>query len=307
MGELNPPGFLAQIAHTPDTLRRAVKALSGDTAGVVGQGHLQVTTTGSTPLAVIVAAGSAFVPGTSRPTEQGFYSVTSDANVVVTLAAAHATLYRRDKIVAKIRDDEEDSGGLNDWVLTSVAGTPASLGSAVVAATPPNCLVLAEVLIPPSAGASAVIAGNISDKRPTAGSGLSSIATAFNDAGVTIPQGSGWYTPPGGEKVELALATGPTALVTVETVLGAIAGANFFAVGVAVSGVSTRPITSPGGGVPSNNHEVGTQYGSNAYPMVGRSILMTNLTPGLNIFTVQFFAYSSSVLTQATSLIVESK
>lgn len=164
MAELNPPGYLSQLGHPPDALRRAFKSAVGDQAQVVQPGDLNVTTTGTDPLAVSVAAGSAFIAGTSRPDEQGFYHVTSDSPVIILLTAAHATLYRRDLIVAQILDDEEDSGGINEWQLADVTGTPASIGAAVPPAVPDNSLVLAEILISPTS--IIVLANNITDQRP---------------------------------------------------------------------------------------------------------------------------------------------
>lgn len=167
MAELNPPGFLQQEAHPPDVLRRITKSLTNDNPGVATSADLIVTTTGAGPLGVSVAAGSALIPGTSRPDAQGYYHVTNDDPKVIALTAAHATLYRRDLIFARVRDDEEDGGGVNAWDLGVATGTPGTVGGAATPVAPANSIALASVLVAPTS--TVVVAGNITDMRTLAG------------------------------------------------------------------------------------------------------------------------------------------
>lgn len=189
MGELTPPGFLEDLGHPPDVLRRMIKSMAGDLPGVHAPGDMKVTTTGTTPLAVSVAAGSAFVAGTDRSTVvQGYYHVTNDAARVVNLNAAHATLYRRDIIIAEVRDDAEDGGTFNDWILTTVSGTPGTIGGAAPPAPPDDSLILAEVLVAPTS--TTVVANNITDRRP--------ITLLGRKPKGVIPENSSAYGPDAG-------------------------------------------------------------------------------------------------------------
>lgn len=69
-----------------------------------------------------------------------------DAAEVVTLAAAPPSgQARQDLVVCQVRDNAIDSGGNNDFIITSVTGTQAAAGSAVPPAVPANAYPLCQV------------------------------------------------------------------------------------------------------------------------------------------------------------------
>jgi hypothetical protein len=110
-------------------------------------------------MAVLVKSGHGLVPG-SEGAKQGVYAVANDADVTVSLTAAHATLNRIDIIVFQVRD-QAYSGANNDCLLTKVDGTPS--GSPSAPAAPNNSLVLAQVFVGAAVGS--VTNANITDRR----------------------------------------------------------------------------------------------------------------------------------------------
>jgi hypothetical protein len=110
--------------------------------GVTGGAVTAVANT----MTVSVAPGVVAVP---LQAGQGVALCRWDAAEVVTLAAAPGSGQSRiDVIVAQVRDNALDSGGNNDFVFTSVTGTPATTGSQVAPATPTNAYALAQVTVP---------------------------------------------------------------------------------------------------------------------------------------------------------------
>jgi hypothetical protein len=95
---------------------------------------------------VSVAAGLAFVVLQSG---QGNALCSWDSAEVVTLAAAPASgQSRNDRIIIQVRDNAIDSGGNNDFIITSVTGTPATTGSQTDPAMPANAFLIASVTVP---------------------------------------------------------------------------------------------------------------------------------------------------------------
>lgn len=108
---------------------------------------------------VTVGAGTCFVAATSAI--GGSYECVNDAAYDVQIADAHATLNRRDLVVARVYDALDDVGSTNLWAIEPVQGTPAA--SPARPATPNACVVLAEVLVP--GGSSSVVNANVTDMR----------------------------------------------------------------------------------------------------------------------------------------------
>lgn len=168
----NPSGWLqnAGNTHTAAQLRNAINAI---VAGSVSSGSLvtrggvntalgnklQVTQTGSPSMAVLVRSGHAVVPG-SENTTQGGYHVYNDADVTLTVTAAHASLPRIDLVCFKV-EDSQYSGSNNLGSLVVVAGTPA--GSPVAPTAPNNSLTLAQIAV--GAGVTSIVNANITDTR----------------------------------------------------------------------------------------------------------------------------------------------
>lgn len=170
--------WIQASSHPADTDRLVLEALlnpsgapvSGAGLGVgTPAGDLLVTQNGSPNMSVNVAAGHAWIDGTESPT-QGAYHVYNDAVKNLAISAAHATLARKDLIVARVQDAQY-SGATNAWTLAVVTGTPA--GSPAEPAVPANAIVLA--LVDVAAAASSITNANITDRRRRA-CGLSGIA-----------------------------------------------------------------------------------------------------------------------------------
>jgi hypothetical protein len=86
-----------------------------------------------------------------------------DANETPTVATAPPTGNSRiDLVIVQVRDNALDAGANNDFIVTTVTGTPAASNPAVPA-TPTNAYVLAQVLVP---GAAANLNGaTLTDRR----------------------------------------------------------------------------------------------------------------------------------------------
>lgn len=155
MTVINPPGYLHNVAtHTAqvDRIAAIASGMVPDGAGLTwregvrGFGDLLVAAQATPNMTVQVAAGLAFVKGTSN-TFQGLYTVANDASVNVTITAAHATLGRRDLIVARIQDAFY-AGAANTATIEVVTGTAAS--SPVDPALPASSLLLARITVDPA-------------------------------------------------------------------------------------------------------------------------------------------------------------
>ena len=168
MAATNPPGWLqnAGATHTAQQQRDYIGALltgNNVTTATIPRGGvsrgignaLQVTQTGSPSMAIIVKSGAAWVPG-SENASQGVYGVWNDADVTISIAAAHATLARIDIVCFKVQDTQY-SGASNTSSLVVVTGTPA--GSPVAPAAPANSLTLANVAV--GAAVSSIVNANI--------------------------------------------------------------------------------------------------------------------------------------------------
>jgi len=133
--------------------------------GVLSSGALNVTANGTPNNHVFVAAGLASVRGTQN-NNQGAYLCPNDASFDITVPAAHATLDRKDLIVAQVKDGEFAAfPGQSVWTPALVQGTAA--GSPIDPTVPEDCLVLARLLVRDSteAGGTIVRTQDITDLR----------------------------------------------------------------------------------------------------------------------------------------------
>ena len=173
MSLTNPPGWLqnAGDTHTAAQLRQYHNGLTAGTfsgatslrarGGIhpaLGQEFI-VTQAGSPNMTVLVESGVASIPGTESGS-QGNYWVCNDAQVILNITAAHATLARIDLIVVNVRD-QAYSGANNDSQLQVIAGTPAS--SPVAPSAPNNSIIIAQVAV--GAAVSSITNANITDTR----------------------------------------------------------------------------------------------------------------------------------------------
>lgn len=209
MTELNPCGFLqnAGTTHTAEQMRDwhglisagSVSSLSliprGGINPVLGNA-LSVTQTGSPSMAVVIKSGFALIPGTEG-SKQGVYSVGNDADVTLSITAAHPTLPRIDIVCFKVQDTAY-SGGVNSSSLVVVTGTAAA--SPAAPAAPANSLTMAQVAV--AAAATTIVNANITDTRYyLAGPGGVIQCTSTTRPGTgTIPFGTPIYETDTGKR-----------------------------------------------------------------------------------------------------------
>jgi hypothetical protein len=135
-----------QVPTYPAQLDRSLLAALWPNGGVTGG----VTTTVNNTMDISVAAGSAAVP---LATGQGAALCVWDAPELVTPripAAPGSGQSRIDVVIVQVRDPDLDGGANNDFIITSVTGTPAS-SNPVVPATPANAFALYRVTVPGAA------------------------------------------------------------------------------------------------------------------------------------------------------------
>lgn len=340
MTVINPPGFLqnAGATHTAEQFRNwhglllAGKATStsliprGGINPALGN-QLQVTQTGSPSQAVIVKSGHAMIPG-SEGSKQGAYSVMNDADVTLSVTAAHATLNRIDSVVFKVQDTAY-SGATNTSSLVMVDGTPASSPSPPT--LPANSIELARVSV--LAASTSVVNASITDMRQylAAVGGIMVVKSTTRPAAGTVTAGQIIYetdttsilrTDDGGtswhavnavstatvattENTSSAaytdLATvGPSVTVTTGTsvkvtfvafVTNASVATN--AVSVAVSGATT---------IAASDIRALNQASGGRAAMV---CIITGLTPGSNTFTLKYKTSSGTASYLNRDIIVE--
>lgn len=188
----SPAYVISASSHSADLFRQTAQSMIAGT-GVVGSGDLLVSANGTPNMSVNVAAGFVWCPGTlgstagmqananaqttyglpSSLTAQGSYGGYNDGTVNLAIAAADPTNPRIDLICASIQDAEY-AGSNNQPVLQVVTGSPAASPSAPSA--PASSVVLAQVAV--AAGATSVVAGNITDERPHCDLLANPVATA---------------------------------------------------------------------------------------------------------------------------------
>jgi len=172
----SPPYALQNSAHTAALFRQASTSFVTNT-GVGGVAELQVNATSG--MTVAVAAGRAWIPGTSvtgvagqKFSVQGNYFALNDAQVNLTVATSDAVNPRIDVVYIGVTDSFYS--GTDGVTLGVVTGTPAPGPSQP--AVPVNSLLLATVAVP--AGITNIGGSNITDKRAIFGvAGETTVAT----------------------------------------------------------------------------------------------------------------------------------
>ena len=166
MATQNPPFALQNASHSAALFRQAVASLKGARlpgtytngawpAGVVGAGDLAVSANATPNMSVNVAAGQAWIAG-STAANQGLYYCFNDAPVNLVVAASDPTNPRYDLVAATVLDAAY-AGASNEWLLQVITGTAAP--SPAAPAVPANSLLLALVTVP--AAASSITSGDI--------------------------------------------------------------------------------------------------------------------------------------------------
>lgn len=136
---------------------------AGGGHGVVLPDDLLVAQNGTPNMSVNVAAGRAMIrAGHTGNLLSGCYSLANDATVNLAVTAAHATLARKDMVIAQVRDANYGEAA-SDARLLVVAGTPAASPADPDLTAYPNCVVLARISV--AAAASSITNANITDLR----------------------------------------------------------------------------------------------------------------------------------------------
>lgn len=179
MAAISPPGWM-QAGSYPARVDRltAITGMAGysgfaadeSTPLRIRQGvrpsyqnyQLKARPTATASMSVIVSAGICIIENHDLA-GYGAYICVNDADVTLTIAAADATKYRRDTIVAAVYD-AETAGSSSNWSLQVVQGPLVSTAGAMTRGTlPPNAQIIADVNVNP--GVTSIGSSAISDVR----------------------------------------------------------------------------------------------------------------------------------------------
>jgi hypothetical protein len=154
-----------QLGSYPAQLDRMFHGdILGQTAALMGTtGDFAVAPNTGSDMNVTVQPGRASVVGTFIQSE-GMYYCWSDAVEIVPIAPSGAGVERYDIVVLQVRNGFVDGGVNNDFIFTTVQGTPAGIGSALAPPLGANQLALAQVYVGNSV--TAIVSANITDQRP---------------------------------------------------------------------------------------------------------------------------------------------
>jgi hypothetical protein len=108
---------------------------------------------------VTVASGLAGIPHSAA--FGGLYAAYNDANVTLSVDAAHSTQYRRDVVIAEILDTA-DGDASDAWQLRVVKGTNNATAPAPLPSTPAKSIWLSTINVDPSI---TNLSGKVSDSR----------------------------------------------------------------------------------------------------------------------------------------------
>lgn len=171
MAVRTPPLYLQAGSHSAENDRLGLRGLVGTEGVGAGTNEMAVTQSGTPGMSVVVAAGWAWVLGTTSAT-QGMYSTYNDAAVTLTIGTAPTSNTRIDRVCLTIRDAAY-AGSSNDVILQVIAGTAAA--SPVAPALPASSLSLATVLV--GTNVSSIVNANITDTRTRAALSMAASGT----------------------------------------------------------------------------------------------------------------------------------
>jgi hypothetical protein len=343
MTAYNPPGWLqnAGATHTAVQMRNYISGLTAGNDGALSMRSrggvnpslgnlLAVTQAGAPNMTVLVKSGVAWVPG-SENSVQGLYGVLNDADVTVTITAAHATLARIDIIVFKI-EDSQYSGGVNASSIVAVAGTPS--GSPAVPTAPNNSIILAQVAV--AAAVTSITNANITDRRRWLASvgAVLPVASLAERAALTglyegytvwrsdidalnVYDGTGWryFTRPTTNTVATSQNTASTSYVDLATVGPTVSIETGTAVEVTLtatllnsaSSVSFMAFAISGATTVAAADNFCIQYPVTVQARVSARYLITGLTAGTNTFTAKYRAAAGTATFADRVITVEPK
>lgn len=307
VGSVGPP--IRADTMEPEVFRQALNALLGSGQGIVLDstvgGPLAVTQNGTPNMSVNVAAGFAFIRGTQSVPAQGAYLFFNDATVNLAIAASNPSNPRIDVVAASIQDAYY-SGASNTALLQVITGTPGA--SPAVPALPANSIALAHIYV--GASASSIVTANINSTAgsgnpdttafvpPVAGGGEPAIQRSMV-ASVPALQttASTVYVDLATVGPTVSVVTGTSALVMMGMVsaMGAANAINFMA--PAVSGASTVAAADANALQQSHATSGGVEGSS-------QITLLTELTPGTNVFTAKYKTNAGTASIQARTITV---
>jgi hypothetical protein len=160
-----PPSWQQNASHPAENDRLTTQGL-WRTSGVLNASDLTVTANGTPNMSVNVASGWAAIIG-NYTTNMGAYVAYNDAVQNITVTTADGSNPRIDLLCITVLDSYY-SGALSQVAFNLVAGTPAV--SPAVPATPTNSIALAQIAV--GAGATTILAGNITDVRTVSTSAI---------------------------------------------------------------------------------------------------------------------------------------
>lgn len=164
MAAVNPPFVVQNGSHPADLFRRMVEAIVPDGDSVPEATSMLVEPSNPAAMNVRVREGSVFILGDSRPAQGQYYGF-NDAPEILPINASNATDPRKDLVIARVYDDNEDGSGRNEWVMEVIPGVPGL--NPAEPALPATAAKLAVVTVP--AGAASIVEGNIKDVRNVVG------------------------------------------------------------------------------------------------------------------------------------------
>lgn len=159
MAAITPPILIESDTPDADQWRMANDALAYFPGVKAGAGLLVTQRAGGANMSVDVAGGFVIVPG-GENAYQGAYYCENQGVTNVPITTADPSFARSDLIVARV-DDSNYSGAVRTFSIDKVTGV--ATGGAPIPATPPNCWVLAVVLI--GSGQATITNAAITDSR----------------------------------------------------------------------------------------------------------------------------------------------
>lgn len=154
--DISLPPTWVQNRPVPARIERMMLNKYFQSPGIVTASALNITAQGSPNMTVNVAAGEAWVAGTSV-SNQGYYHVVNDSIVVLTVNQSN-TSSRTDIVILRVYDSEY-AGSFDIAQLEIVTGTPGG----GTPATPANSLKLATITV--GANVTSISNANIVDNR----------------------------------------------------------------------------------------------------------------------------------------------
>lgn len=186
------PFALQNSSHSASLFRQAVSSLVPAGGGLVTNGDLAVTQTGTPSMNVSIGVGRCWIPGTNvgnvsggNFSSQAMYYGQNESPYTASVATSDPINPRIDVVYAAVQDSQY-SGVSNAGVLSVVTGVPTSGASypANAPAIPSNATALAYVVV--AANATSIVNANITSlAKPAIGGAPAGEVASANYAGST--------------------------------------------------------------------------------------------------------------------------